>query len=45
MLENVFSDIIAANGAKHKAGVNGGGFNQKLHLCQKGGLTRFRFLF
>jgi hypothetical protein len=43
MLENVFSDIIAANGVKYKAGVNEDGFSQKLHLCQKGELTRFRF--
>ena len=43
MLENVFSDIIAANGAKHKAGVNGGGFSQKLRLCQKGGPDTFSF--
>jgi hypothetical protein len=34
MLENMFNRIIAANGAKHKAGVNAGGFSQKLHLCQ-----------
>jgi hypothetical protein len=35
MLENMFRSIIAANGAKHKAGVNEGGFSQKLHLCKK----------
>jgi len=34
MLENMFNRIIAATGAKHKAGVNEGGFSQKLHLCQ-----------
>jgi hypothetical protein len=35
MLENMFSEIIAANSAKHKAGMNAGGFSQKLHMCKK----------